>query len=161
MLNKPMLNNENKAVSQSVVVSNITKALKDLIIIIEKENSLLKVGQVSAIDAVIEEKVDALHKFNEAQFVVEEYIRSNQKFDRDSLPMVKLKELFSKLNELNRDNEILIRSNLEVSNKIVEIYKESRTQETLRQFGYNKDGKVSVAGKIDKVMPSIGLNDKV
>ena len=147
--------------SQAAVVSNITKALKDLIAVIEKENALLKVGQVSAIDVVVEAKVDALHKFNEAQFVVEEYVRTGQKFDRDSLPMVKLKDLFSALNGLNRDNDILIRSNLEVSNKIIEIYNKSRTQETLRQFGYNKDGKVSVAGKIDKVMPSIGLNDKV
>lgn len=156
-----MSNNENKAMSQAAVVSNITKALKDLIAVIEKENALLKVGQISAIDVVVEAKVDALHKFNEAQFVVEEYVRTGQKFDRDSLPMVKLKDLFGVLNELNRNNDILIRSNLEVSNKIVEIYKESRTQETLRQFGYNKDGKVSVAGKIDKVMPSIGLNDKI
>ena len=57
--------------SQAAVVSNITKALKDLIAVIEKENALLKVGQVSAIDVVVEAKVDALHKFNEAQFVVE------------------------------------------------------------------------------------------
>ena len=156
-----MLNSENKAMSQSAVVSNITKATKDLIAVIEKENALLEAGEVSAIEIIVEEKVDALHKFNEAQFAVEEYVRTGQKFDRDSLPMVKLKDLFSILNGLNRDNDILIRSNLEVSNKIVEIYKESRTQETLRQFGYNKDGKVSVAGKIDKVMPSIGLNDKV
>jgi len=138
-----MLNSENKAMSQSAVVSNITKATKDLIAVIEKENALLEVGEVSAIEIIVEEKVDALHKFNEAQFVVEEYVRTGQKFDRDSLPMVRLKDLFGTLNGLNRDNDILIRSNLEVSNKIIEIYNKSRTQETLRQFGY----KVSVAEK--------------
>ncbi|MEA0971601.1 hypothetical protein Megvenef_01585 [Candidatus Megaera venefica] len=138
-----MLNSENKAMSQSAVVSNITKATKDLIAVIEKENALLEVGEVSAIEIIVEEKVDALHKFNEAQFVVEEYVRTGQKFDRDSLPMVRLKDLFGTLNGLNRDNDILIRGNLEVSNKIIEIYNKSRTQETLRQFGY----KVSVAEK--------------
>ena len=138
-----MLNSENKAMSQSAVVSNITKATKDLIAVIEKENALLEVGEVSAIEIIVEEKVDALHKFNEAQFVVEEYVRTGQKFDRDSLPMVRLKDLFGTLNGLNRDNDILIRSNLEVSNKIIEIYNKSTTQETLRQFGY----KVSVAEK--------------
>jgi|GEM_PF-3150981 len=138
-----MLNSENKAMSQSAVVSNITKATKDLIAVIEKENALLELGEVSAIEIIVEEKVDALHKFNEAQFVVEEYVRTGQKFDRDSLPMVRLKGLFGTLNGLNRDNDILIRSNLEVSNKIIEIYNKSRTQETLRQFGY----KVSVAEK--------------
>ena len=138
-----MLNSENKAMSQSAVVSNITKATKDLIAVIEKENALLEAGEVSAIEIIVEEKVDALHKFNEAQFVVEEYVRTGQKFDRDSLPMVRLKDLFGTLNGLNRDNDILIRSNLEVSNKIIEIYNKNRTQETLRQFGY----KVSVAEK--------------
>jgi flagellar biosynthesis/type III secretory pathway chaperone len=156
-----MLNSENKTMNQGAVISNITKAIKDLIVVIEKENDLLRVGQVSAISAIVEEKVEALHKFNEAQVTVEEYARSGEKFDKNSTLMLKLKELFGVLNKLNRDNDILIRSNLEVSNKIVEIYKESRAQETLRQFGYNKDGKVSVAGKIDKVMPSIGLNNKV
>jgi len=138
-----MLNSKNKAMSQSAVVSNITKATKDLIAVIEKENALLEVGEVSAIEIIVEEKVDALHKFNEAQFVVEEYVRTGQKFDRDSLPMVRLKDLFGTLNGLSRDNDILIRGNLEVSNKIIEIYNKSRTQETLRQFGY----KVSVAEK--------------
>ena len=129
--------------SQAAVVSNITKALKDLIAVIEKENALLELGEVSAIEIIVEEKIDALHKFNEAQFVVEEYVRTGQKFDRDSLPMVRLKDLFGTLNGLSRDNDILIRGNLEVSNKIIEIYNKSRTQETLRQFGY----KVSVAEK--------------
>ena len=138
-----MLNSENKAMSQSAVVSNITKATKDLIAVIEKENALLEVGEVSAIEIIVEEKVDALHKFNEAQFVVEEYVMTGQKFDRDSLPMVRLKDLFGTLNGLSRDNDILIRGNLEASNKIIEIYNKSRTQETLRQFGY----KVSVAEK--------------
>jgi hypothetical protein len=138
-----MLNSKNKAMSQSTVVSNITKATKNLIAVIEKENALLEVGEVSAIEIIVEEKVDALHKFNEAQFVVEEYVRTGQKFDRDSLPMVRLKDLFGTLNGLSRDNDILIRGNLEASNKIIEIYNKSRTQETLRQFGY----KVSVAEK--------------
>ena len=138
-----MLNSENKAMSQSAVVSNITKATKNLIAVIEKENALLELGEVSAIEIIVEEKIDALHKFNEAQFVVEEYVRTGQKFDRDSLPMVRLKDLFGTLNGLSRDNDILIRGNLEVSNKIIEIYNKSRTQETLRQFGY----KVSVAEK--------------
>jgi len=149
-----MLNSENKAMSQSAVVSNITKATKDLIAVIEKENALLEVGEVSAIEIIVEEKVDALHKFNEAQFVVEEYVRTGQKFDRDSLPMVRLKDLFGTLNGLSRDNDILIRGNLEASNKIIEIYNKSRTQETLRQFGY----KVFCCRKIDKLMLPIGLN---
>jgi hypothetical protein len=48
-----------------------------------------------------------------------------------------------------------------MAGKIAEMYKESKAKETLGQFGYNREGKVSVAGKIDKVTPAIGLNNKV
>ena len=49
-----MLGNKNKgnSLSQSEVVSKITKSLKDLIAITEQENTSLKVGQISNINAV-------------------------------------------------------------------------------------------------------------
>ncbi|GAB4162689.1 MAG: hypothetical protein Tsb006_1110 [Rickettsiaceae bacterium] len=156
-----MLSSGNKNLNQASAVNHMTKALKGLLMVIEKENQSLKVGQISAIRTIIEEKVAALQAFNEAQLVVEDYVRKGGVFDRESTPMVKLKSMFESLAKLNWDNEVLIRSNLEVSSKIVEMYKDSKTQETLRQFGYNKEGKVSVASNIDKVMPAIGLNDKV
>lgn len=150
----------NKTLTQNAVISAVTKSLKELLVIIEKENGLLEIGKVSAIAVVVEEKVAALKKFNDAQIDVENYARQGGEFDASTSAMNKLKELFAKLNELNKDNEVLIRSNLEVSEKIVDMYKDSKTRETLRQFGYNKDGHIA-GGKIEKIMPSIGLNNKV
>jgi flagellar biosynthesis/type III secretory pathway chaperone len=150
----------NKILTQGGVISVITKSLKELLVIIEKENELLKIGKVSAIAAVIEEKVASLKKFNNAQINIENYARQGGEFDAETPVMLSLKGLFAKLDELNRDNEVLIKSNLEVSEKIVEMYKNNKTQETLRQFGYNKEGNIA-GGKIEKIMPSIGLNNKV
>ena len=64
-----MLGNKNssKSLSEKEVVSKITKSLKELITIIEQENILLKAGQISNINTVVEKKVNAIAKFNDAQ----------------------------------------------------------------------------------------------
>lgn len=157
-----MLGNSNKgnSLSQREIVSNITKSLKDLIAIIEQENALLKAGKISNINAVVEKKVDSIAKFNEAQNDVEDYAKSGGQFDQQSSALKKLKDLFSKLDLAKKDNEILIRSNLEVSDQMIEMYKENKAQETMRQFGYNKDGNVST-DKVKNAMPSVGYSNKV
>ena len=68
--------------------------------------------------------------------------------------------MFFKLDLAKKDNEILIRSNLEVSDQMIEMYKENKAQETMRQFGYNKDGNVST-DKVKNAMPSVGYSNKV
>lgn len=156
-----MLAGSNKEISQNAVINSMTQSLKNLIAVIEKENSFLKSGTVSAIGEIAEEKIFALQKFNDSQELAEDYVKRGGKFDKSATSMTKLQELLSQLNKLNYDNDVLIKANLEVSNTLVEIFKDIKTKETLRSYGYNKDGKVSVAGKIDKVMPSIGLNNKI
>lgn len=157
-----MLGNSNKgnSLSQREIVSNLTKSLKDLIAIIEQENALLKAGKISNINVVVEKKVDAIAKFNEAQNDVEDYAKAGGQFDQQSSALKKLKDLFSKLDLAKKDNEILIRSNLEVSDQMIEMYKENKAQETMRQFGYNKDGNVST-DKVKNAMPSVGYSNKV
>ena len=148
------------SLNEREVVSKIAKSLKDLIAIIEQENTLLKAGQISNINAVVEKKVDTIAKFNEAQNDVEDYAKAGGQFDQNSSALKKLKDLFSKLEIVKKDNEILIRSNLEVSDQMIEMYKENKAQETMRQYGYNKDGNVS-ADKVKNAMPSVGYSNKV
>jgi flagellar biosynthesis/type III secretory pathway chaperone len=157
-----MLSNKNKNnnLNQSDIVKMIARSLKNLISIIEKENMHLKVGQISSIDMVIEQKVAAISNFNDAQYELEVFVKAGGKFDQKSAELVKLKDLFNRLEVVKKDNEIFIRSNLEVSDQLIEMYKENKTQETMRQYGYNKDGNVS-ADKMKNAMPSVGLNNKV
>jgi len=157
-----MLGNRNssKSLSEKEVVNKITKSLKELITVIEQENILLKAGQVSNINVVVEKKVNAIAKFNDAQNDVEDYAKMGGLFDQNTSALKKLKVLFSKLELVKKDNEILIRSNLEVSEQMIEMYKANKTQETMRQFGYNKDGNIST-DKIKNAMPSVGYSNKV
>ena len=122
------------------------------------ENGLLKIGKVSAIAVVVEEKVASLKKFNDAQIDIENYARQGGEFDAGTPAMLKLKELFTKLDELNRDNEVFIRSNLEVSEKIVEMFKEPT--EANREVGktptldeFSRDlTKMALDGKLDPIV---------
>lgn len=152
--------NRSKSLGEREVVSKITKSLKGLIAIIEQENTLLKAGQISNINIVIEKKVSAIAKFNGAQNDVEDYAKTGGQFDQNSSALKKLKDLFSKLELVKKDNEILIRSNLEVSDQMIEMYKENKTQETMRRYGYNKDGNIS-PDKVKNSMPSVGYSNKV
>jgi flagellar biosynthesis/type III secretory pathway chaperone len=157
-----MLNNKNKSnnLNQADIVKMIAKSLKNLVSIIEKENEHLKVGQISTIDVVVEQKVAAISSFNDAESILEAFVKSGGQFDQKSSALVKLKAMFNKLEVAKKENEILIRSNLEVSDQLIEMYKENKTQETMRQYGYNKDGNIS-ADKIKNAMPSVGLNNRV
>ena len=146
---------------QATAIAHITKAIKQLISVLEIENTVLAKGEISALPKIVDNKVLALKGFNDAQDIVEDCHKEHGDFDQADVSMVKLKELFDKLAGLRRDNEVLLLSNLEVSDTIIQLYKKTKTEETLRQFGYNKDGKIDVADKMDKVMPSIGLNNKV
>ncbi|RUP42026.1 MAG: hypothetical protein EKK63_03015 [Acinetobacter sp.] len=147
--------------NQEHVINEVIKALKNLIVVVDKENQSLRMGKVSAIKNIIEEKVAALQDFTNSQNIIENFLRQGGTFNQESSLIKKLQNLFAELSVVNRENDVLIRSNLEVSNILVEMYKENKTGEIIRQFGYNKDGKVSVAANVAHVMPSIGLNNKV
>ena len=151
---------ENK-LNQSTVISKVSKSLKELMSAITNENKALEIGKVAAMETIVEEKVAALQKFNEAQIELEDYARQGAEFDQNTSAMSNLRTQFNKFNELSQRNEVLIRSNLEVSNTIVKIYKKNKKQEALRKMVYNKDGQISAADNIEKIMPSIGLNNKV
>ena len=100
--------NQSNSLNQRSVVNGITNALKELIAVIEKENSSLKVGKISDIGMVVELKVGAISKFNEAEYDVEDYVKAGGQFEQNSSSMKKLKELFSKLDVVKKDNEIFI-----------------------------------------------------
>jgi flagellar biosynthesis/type III secretory pathway chaperone len=149
-----------KQADQNTFVVRLTKCLSSLISIVEQENNLLEKGAVSNLEAVILKKVDGLKEFNDIDNDLKEFSRTNE-IDKTDAALLKLKGLFVRMEELNRQNEILLRTNIEVSDKIVEIYKNSRTQDTIRKFGYDSQGSVTASKNLEKVMPSISLNNKV
>ncbi|PCJ26272.1 MAG: hypothetical protein COA94_05285 [Rickettsiales bacterium] len=157
---KNNINYTNK-LNQKQLIGDLSRVLKDLIDIIARENILLEGGRISQLDAVVAEKFAALEKFNQAEINIEIYKKQGGSFDQRKPDIVQAMELFQKFDKHTRRNEVLIQSNIEVSAKIVEMYKESKKAQALRKFGYNKKGKIAVSKNVESIMPSIGLNDTI
>lgn len=89
------------------------------------------------------------------------YIKRGGDFDRNHRSIVKLKELFGNLNKLNLRNEILIKSNLQISDNIVRMYKSHLEQYKKRQSVYDENGTVVLHNKNKKTAPTMGLNNEI
>ena len=146
--------------SDNIVIIKIIKALKKLIDVFEKENIALKQGQVSDINIVIEEKILAIEEFTTAQIDIEGFLQKGGIFNKESVIMKKLEQLFIKLDQVRAQNEILVRSNLEVSNIITQIYKDNKMKEAVSKYGYDENGKVSVE-KAQNIATCFSLNNRV
>lgn len=155
-----MIGSQIKKISQKEVVSDLAKALKDLIDIIELENTALKEGRITSASGVVEKKVNAAAKFAEADRQVELYAKSGGAFDKDSSALKKVRELLAKFEDIKQENEILIKSGIEINENLMEMYKARKLKENARQYGYNKDGNLA-SDKIKKFATSVGYNDKV
>ena len=128
-----ILNRKNNKhdINQEHVINEVIKALKNLIFVVDKENQSLRIGKVSALKNIIEEKVTALQAFTNSQNIIENFLRQDGTFKQESSSMNKLQKLLAELSVVNRENDVLIRSNLEVSNILVEMYKENKTDVAL------------------------------
>ena len=58
-------------------------------------------------------------------------------------------------------NEVLLRSNIEVGEKILEIYNSTTVKELVSQYGYNKSGEITAQKNLEKIMPAININNKI
>jgi hypothetical protein len=150
----------NNQLKEKEIINDVTKSVKNLIAIIKEENELLKIGQISNISSIVEKKVEAIAKFNKSEQAAERYKKQIGDFDQNSLPLKKLRHLFAELEIIRKDSEILIRSNLEVSEQMIEIHKQNKIKETLNQFSYNKNGSIS-SDNLKKSAISVGFSDKV
>lgn len=146
--------------SQSEILNSLIRVTKNLISSVEGENKLLEDGKILNLEPVLEKKVAHMKEFNDLHGEVREFIKNN-KVNKADPYLLKLIEFFDKLEEVNRKNEILLRTNIEVSNKIVEMYKASKTESTIKQYGYNEKGGIRISKELDKVMPSITFSDKI
>jgi hypothetical protein len=54
-----------------------------------------------------------------------------------------------------------LRANIEATNKIIEFYKEAQKSKVTKNYGYNSQGNIVVSKDLEKIMPSISLNNKI
>jgi flagellar biosynthesis/type III secretory pathway chaperone len=126
----------------------------------EKENKLLEQGKTSIIAKSVDKKEELLMNLQNIEGNIGLYVSENT-IEKDPKIIERVKNCFSRLQSLMQQNEILLQINIMVSEKIVEIYKEKRVDQTVRQFGYNQEGTISALKNLEKVMPAISLNNKV
>jgi hypothetical protein len=147
-------------ITQASIIKKLSKAAVPLADAIRSENKVLESGNLSLLEEACEKKVKYLQEFSDAQEELENFMKSNQ-IDKTDPALLKLKEVFLEIDEINKRNDILLRANIEASNKIIEFYKEAQKSKVTKNYGYNSQGNIVVSKDLEKVMPSISLNNKI
>jgi len=146
--------------NQTMLIGKLSKCISSLILTIENENKLLKEGKLSSISPIIEKKMVNLQEFDQIQYELEDLLR-NSGINKNDPNLLKLKNLFTKLNQTNYENDLLLKTNIEVSHMLIESYKNTKKEITVNQFGYNNRGQNIAPANLERVMPPVSLNSKV
>lgn len=146
--------------THSSIVKKLTKSASLLLEAIKFENKVLESGNLSALEEACEKKAKCLQEFSDAQEELVDFTKVGE-VDKSDPALPHLKELFLEIEAVNKKNDILLRANIEASNKIIEFYKEAQKNKVTKSYGYNSQGTVTVSKDLEKVMPSISLNNKI
>ena len=146
------------------LLKTLLSYLNSLSSTIEKENKQLAGGQIK--EAL--KSLDKKHEILGSMQILESNIQAINKNssegnleEKNPKLVARIKASYKILQEHLRQNEILLQSNIIVSNKLMEMYKQQRLEQTIDKFGYNKEGEISALKNLEKVMPAISLNNKV
>ena len=154
----------NKQVKQLYLedyLKSFHNCLQSLIRLIEKENKFLSHEITLDFEKILEQKEELLKKLQEFDPAPTDLSWKDQKSSGAKLLVDKVSKAYSNLQDVTQANSILLRSNIGASSKILELYKAKQLQHTVEQLGYNKDGEMVALKKLEKVMPSISLNNKI
>ncbi len=142
------------------LLKSFISCINSLSDLMEKENKFLEQGKASIIAKLVDKKEELLNNLQNIEKNIGLYAHENT---IEKVPKIiqQVTNCFSRLQVLLQHNEILLQVNIEVSKKIIEIYKEKRMDQTVKQFGYNQDGSISAFKNLEKIMPAISLNNKI
>jgi flagellar biosynthesis/type III secretory pathway chaperone len=149
-----------KTVTQASIMKKLSKASVYLIDAIKDENKILESGNLSLLEVACEKKVKYLQEFSDSQEDLSNFM-DYSKIDQSDPILLELKKVFLEIDKVNKRNEILLRANIEATNRIIEFYKEAQKNKVTKNYGYNSQGNIIVSKDLEKVMPSISLNNKI
>ena len=139
----------------------VVKALRNLISTIEKENAFLENKKNSQIKTLLDQKLRLIGQYDVALLDLEKYLA---KADSDDISVKKKEEMtnwLTKLQEVSSQNEVLLNASLHINELMVDMYKQRQKEGVLQSFGYNKEGKNVAKNKLEKIMPSLSLNNRI
>lgn len=142
-----------------VLLKNLLSTMIAYANFLEKENSILSKREIKKAALLVEKKEAYLEELQKMEETIHKAY-SAEGIEQNSDTVAKIKKIYSNLQSLLYQNEILLKSSLAVNDKIMEIYKTRKKEETAQQFGYDKQGGMAAHKKLEKVMPAISLNSK-
>ena len=139
---------------------SINSNIDSLSNLLKKDNKFLEKGQVPNIVDLLDKKRELLINIKTIQDNIKSFLSKNN-VQKDEKLVQRIKINYQNLQDLMERNEVLLVSNIEVSNKLIEIYQNQKKRETIGQSGYDETGKLSVLERLERIMPSISLNNKI
>lgn len=146
--------------NQTAITAVLIKVAAALHKILVEENDSLQKGILKHIEASLEKKVQAINSYNE---ILDEFMifAQNNKLDKDDKNLPKINELLQEISRENEKNEALLRINIEVNDSIITSFKDAQVKNIVNKTGYNRQGMVRSSEEVEKVVPSVSLNNKV
>lgn len=153
-------NNAIRQKSLRELLESMLSNLKNLTNIIAKENNLLSTGELRNLKKLADNKEQFATKLEsigkDIKLLVINEITSEEKRLGDAIKIA-----YNNLQQSISENDILLTSNIEVTNQILEIYKSKNSERALSHHGYDKNGAFSVIKRLEQVTPSTTLNNKI
>jgi len=150
------LQNEDISHNLKMMYSRMT----EIILLLHKENKFLMDGnQLSALKFA-SQKESLIEELASVEAIIRKKI-TPEAGQKNQAIINKIKTCHYKINEATERNDILLRVNMEVNNKFIDLYKSKCVKATIDNFGYDNDGKNTAIKKLEKVMPSISLNSRI
>jgi flagellar biosynthesis/type III secretory pathway chaperone len=144
----------------TVLLKSVLSCMNSLVEVTGTENKAIEQGQVATIAPLIEKKYSLTLNLQNLEVALAPHAGELQNVqDRDVLE--KIKSAYSRLEELNQRNVILLQSSIEVSKMVIKIQKEKQTNQTIQQFGYDNKGEIYALKNLEKVMPAMSLINKI
>jgi hypothetical protein len=142
-------------------LKSLCSCVQSLTRLIEKENKFLMNELNVNFAKILEQKEELLLKLQGFDPATEKLSWKDAESNSSKQIVAKLNKAYSNLDDAIGANSILLKSNIGVSSKILELYKAKQLEHAVGQLGYNKDGEMVALKKLEKVMPSISLNNKI
>lgn len=145
---------------QAHIVTRLFRAASALNKHIDEENVIIEKGNINSLTPMLQKKIDLLNQFHSAEALFEEFIRKYE-IDKSHNSLTQLNNALVDMSHLSKRNEMLLMVNMEISEQIVDHYKEVKSKQAIAKSGYNKEGKMNAAADSSKAIATVSLNNKI
>lgn len=145
---------------QTSILSRLLTLLTAVNKLLIQENSALEKVETANMNALTERKAELYSQLLVQQQQFDSFVKT-YKLDKTDKNIEKVQNALADLNALGKKNQALIMVNLELSEHVIEHYKELKTNTEIAKSGYNKEGRMNAAVNKNKAVSTASLNNKI